>query len=41
MEILGGSSLEEMVADKTMRYALVKLLEIIDEASIKISLEFK
>lgn len=32
IEIMGGSSLDEMRADKMQRYALLKLLEVIGEA---------
>lgn len=41
IEIMGGSSLDEMRADKMQRYALLKLLEIIGEASMNVSPELK
>jgi len=41
MEILGSSSLEEMTSNKMQRYALLKLLEVIGEAAMNVTDDFK
>jgi len=41
IEIMGGTSLDEMRSDKMQRYALLKLLEVIGEASMNVSPELK
>jgi uncharacterized protein with HEPN domain len=41
IELLGGRSLDELRADRTLQLALVQLVEIVGEASKQVSADFR